>query len=64
MMTRIWEILLIPEDNFEASKKVYLCVEENMPSTKIISSETNSVFLHHLERAIITRAVTVIDINV
>lgn len=54
----------VSEDNFEISKKVYVCVEENMPSTKIISSETNSVFLYHLERAIITDAVTVIDINV
>lgn len=53
------------EDNFEISKKIYVCVEENMSSTKIISSETNSVFLYHLKRAIITNnAVTVIDINV
>lgn len=52
------------EDNFEISKKIYVCVEENMSSTKIISSETNSVFLYHLKRAIITNnAVTVIDIN-
>lgn len=52
------------EDNFEVNKKVYVCAEENMPSTNIISSETNSVFLYHLERAIIIHAVTVIDINV
>lgn len=52
------------EDNFEVNKKVYVCAEENMPSTKIISSETNLVFLYHLERAIIIHAVTVIDINV
>lgn len=52
------------KDNFEVNKKVYVCVEENMPSTNIISSETNSVFLYHLERAIIIHAVTVIDINV
>lgn len=64
MITRIWEILLLPEDNFEISKKVYVRVEEKIPSNKIISSETNSVFPYHLERAIVTRAVTIIDINV